>query len=290
VSVAAADGRVGWERGTQERAVEALYGRGVERYGDYHHGYLNFGLWDPGVTEYVAAAENMVRALGERLGLGPGSRLADAAPGMGAQDVYLARRFGPIEIDAVDATYAHVVHARRKAREAGLAASLRVHHGSATAMPLPDGACTHVMSLEAAHHFDTRERFFGEGFRVLAPGGAIALADFTLEREPGTRAEAWLFEATCRAWRVPRANAVGAGAYAAQLERQGFRGVSIEKVGARTFPGYYAEQRRPERRRRLAEIRGFWGGRVGHLLDVLAYRVYEAGLVEYVLVRAEKPG
>src|SRR5262249_46634836 len=149
----------------------------------------------------------------------------------------------------------------------------RVHHGSATALPLADGACTHALSLEAAHHFDTRERFFAEAFRVLAPGGVLALADFTLRRGPRTRAEAGLFEARCRPWRVPGANAVTEGEYAAQLERRGFRRVTFESVGERTFPGYYAEQRRPERRRRLAEIRGFWGGRVGHVLDVAAYKV-----------------
>lgn len=60
-------------------------------------------------------------------------------------------------------------------------------------------------------------------------------------------------------------------------------------MGALTFPGYYTEQRRPECRRELACIRGFVGGRIGQIVDVVAIKAYEAGLIDYILVHAEKP-
>jgi ubiquinone/menaquinone biosynthesis C-methylase UbiE len=273
-----------------EQGVARMYGRGVERYGDYAHGYLNFGLWEEGERDYVRAAENMVLTLGRMLGLSRGARLVDAAPGMGAQDVLLHRRFGPLEIDAVDLTEAHVAHGRRKAREAGCAGEVRFHHGSATRLPFADGRFTHALSIEAAHHFDTRERFFHEAARVLGPGGVLALADFVLVHPPATAWERFVLSAACALWRVPPDNVDTLPAYTRRLTGAGFRVTRAESVGDRTFPGYYREQCRPERRRRVTEIRGFLGGRLGHVLNVAIHSVHAAGIVDYVLVRAEKRG
>ncbi|HEY6036130.1 MAG TPA: hypothetical protein VIV58_17760, partial [Kofleriaceae bacterium] len=76
-----------WGLRTTERAVERLYGHHDPSAQDSHDGYLNFGLWEPGVATYLEAAERMVMRMGELLQLGPGSRLVDAAPGRGTQDL-----------------------------------------------------------------------------------------------------------------------------------------------------------------------------------------------------------
>jgi ubiquinone/menaquinone biosynthesis C-methylase UbiE len=271
-----------------EDRVERLYERGVARYGDYGNGYLNFGLWTPGVTDYVTAAEAMVLHLGRMLELSAAARLLDAAPGMGAQDVLLDRSFGPLEIDAVDVTAAHVAQARRRAREAGAEHRLRFHHGSATRLPFDDQTFSHALCLEAAHHFDTRGQFFTEAARVLKPGGLLVLADFVLTHPPRTAWHRLVLEATCSLWQVPRANVATIDQYEAALSSAGFRMSDAQVVSDRTFPGYYREQCRPERRREVTRIRGFIGGRIGHILNVAIHGVHVARLVDYVLVRAER--
>jgi SAM-dependent methyltransferase len=269
-----------------EAKIDRLYGHRDEGE-DSHGGYLNFGLWSDATPTYLAAAENMVHAVGERLGLVPGARLVDAACGTGAQDVYLARRFGPLSIDAVDVTLAHVHLARaRAARELGPGSSLTVHHASATALPLADRSFSHALALEAAHHFDTRAAFFHEARRVLAPGGVLALADFVLTRAPRTAVERAVLDATLALWKVPRDNVDGVDAYVAKLRAAGFPSVDVERVGAQTFPGYVASQRRAARRRELWRIRGPVGIAVGETMNWAALKVFELGLVDYVLVRA----
>ena len=282
-----AEARTAWDRRSHEAAIERLYGH-REDAADSHGGFLNFGLWDDDVVDYLDAAQRMVERVGELAGLAPGARVIDAACGTGAQDAYLAHRFGPLAIDAVDVTWHHVDIARRRAAALAGGSTLRVHHASATQLPFPDASATHVISVEAAHHFDTRAAFFVEAERVLAPGGVIALADFVLVRAPRGPVERALFDATCALWKVPRKNADTADGYRSKLEDAGFDDVSFEYVGDRTFAGYLASQRRPARRKELVELRGRVGVMVGELMAWAAHAVYAAGLVEYVLVRAER--
>ncbi len=274
-----------WEPHTTERAVERLYGHHDPAASDSHDGYLNFGLWEPQMS-YVEAAENMVMAMGALLDLAPGSRLLDAAPGRGTQDLLLAQRFGPLEIDAVDITWKHVEAARRRA--AGHPA-IRFHHASATRLPFADARFTHAMSLEAAHHFDTREQFLREAYRVLVPGGRLAMADFAIVRPPRRAWERAVFDSVCGIWSVPRANAESPASYAALLERIGYRDIAMRQVGAQTFPGYWREQRRLGRRREVREIRGRLGAAIGVAMNYGLYQLYAQGWVEYVMVRAAKP-
>ncbi|HEX8473718.1 MAG TPA: methyltransferase domain-containing protein [Pyrinomonadaceae bacterium] len=278
-----------WDNTAHEKNVENFYGRGVEKYGDFHNGYLNFGLWENGIDDFVAAAENLVHRMGTLLGLNQESRLLDVACGMGTQDVYLSRHFAPQQIDGLDVTWKHIAHGRRRASEAGFADRLHFHHGTATAIPFPDASYTHVLSIEGPVHFNTREAFMREAHRVLKPGGVFALSDYNLVREPRNGFERFILETTLKLWQVPKENADSVESYKMKLERSGFVNVRIQEVGEDVIPGYYREQRRPETIRELTKIRGFVAGRLGGIIDIVLYKAYRMGLIGYILVRAEKP-
>jgi ubiquinone/menaquinone biosynthesis C-methylase UbiE len=279
--------RVDWPAGSHEHAVERFYSHGGNSDTEIHRGYLNFGLWEE-TDDYLQAAENLARRLGELLGLGAGSRLLDVTCGMASQDVYLHRTFGPLEIDAIDLTWRHVERAQRRMREDGLEQEIRIRQASATNLPFADGTFTHVMAMEGPLHFDTRRRFFDEALRVLRPGGVVAVADHILRRWPRNAGERVLLEVARLLWRVPRTNLGTAREYQQEMVDAGFREPQVRHVGELTYPGYFNEQRRPAFRREMERIQGRLTARIGYLINVAAYRAYRMGLLDYILVRAEK--
>jgi ubiquinone/menaquinone biosynthesis C-methylase UbiE len=280
--------RKAWSMDSHERAVENFYSAGAENYGDFHGGYLNFGLWEDGIETYLRAAENLVLRVGTMLGLNSSSHLLDVAPGMGPQDLLLYDKFGGPRIDALDATWKHVEHGRRRMRENGIEEKVVFHHGSATSLPFAKETFSQVMSIEGPEHFNTRDRFFDEAYRVLKPGGVLAVSDYTVPRPLHNSVDRAVIGLTCRVWKVPNANIWTTAEYRERLAAHGFSNIEVREVGENVIPSYYREQRRKEVRRELARIRGFVAGRVGQAIDHILIWAYRRRLVEYVLVRAEK--
>lgn len=278
-----------WSKEAHEHKVENFYGWGVDHYGDFHNGYLNFGLWEEGIEDFVSAAENLVQRMGTLLGLNTESRLLDVACGMGTQDVYLFREFAPQSIDALDVTWKHIEFGKLRAREAGCSERVRFHHGTATKLPFPDGHFSHVLSIEGTVHFDTRREFLHEAYRVLEPGGVVGITDYSLKRLPRNAPERFIVELVRRLWRVPKANVITSSEYVEHMEQAGFVEIDLKEIGAQTIPGYYREQRRPETIAEISKIRGFVAGRLGGIIDVVLYRAFKMGLLEYAMVRARKP-
>ncbi len=280
------DDRNVWPEDSHERAVERLYSRGVNGQTDIHRGYLNFGLWEAGNDDYVRAAEHLVGHMGSLLGLTSGSRLLDVACGNATQDVFLQRAHGPLQIDALDVTWPHVERARRRVADEGLSDCIRIHHGSATQLPFAERSFTHLMSIEGPEHFRTRRRFLAEARRVLRAGGVIALADYVISRPPRTAADRLVFRAACALWKVPVENVWSVEQYRNELHASGFVQPELELAGARTFPGYYREQCRPEFRREMERLQGRALARVGMVINYAAMAAYRRGIIDYVFVRA----
>ncbi len=281
-------GQISWNRNQHESKVEKFYSTGVEKFADYHGGYLNFGLWSEGITNYEAAAENLVTHLGKLINLDKNSILLDVACGTGSQDILLNKTF-QCRIHAVDVTWKHVEHTQRRIDQAKLKKHVTAYHGTATELSFQNNSFTHLTGIEGPVHFDTREKFFEEAYRVLKPGGVIGLADYIIKRKPRSLFDKFVVKITTKVWHIPKENCDDAGSYQAKLQSKGFTNIFFRECGAEVIPGYYFEQKKPGTRQALRKIRGWFAAYPGHLIDIAVYQAFKRGLIEYVFVTAEKP-
>src|SRR5262249_38594935 len=138
--------------------------------------WINNGYWKRAKTHPQACAA-MAQLLGEAALLSESDHILDVGFGYADQDFYWLERFRVLHITGINITPIHVEVARRRVLDKRLDHKLDLRLGSATALPFPAQQFDKVMALECAHHFRTRELFFGEAFRVLRSGGRLALAD-----------------------------------------------------------------------------------------------------------------
>jgi microcystin synthetase protein McyJ len=196
--------------------------------------WLNLGYWKNART-YPQAAEAMAARVAEAAQLGPNDSLLDVGFGFAEQDMFWVERFGVRHITGVNITAMQVERAQARVRDRGLAEHIDLQVGSATELPFEAASFEKVTALECAHHFDTREQFFKEAFRVLKPGGTLATADGTASA--GDPALGFVSRIALKRWCVPLANMYDRDEYVKRLQNVGFVNVRCESIRQYVFPG-----------------------------------------------------
>lgn len=272
-----------------EKKTERFFGHGIENWDDYHDGYLNFGLWENDITDYVEAARHLLARVGEKIEINENSKILDVGCGMGTQDRFFAERFNCMNIEAVDLTKKHIALAKKRLRCSEHKDKIRYSVGNACQLPFEKRSFTHVISIEAPVNFVTRDRFFKEAFSFLKPDGRMGLSDFYIKEKPATPMGIWFTNICAHFWQIPRANRYNLETYRKKLEDVGFVDIELEAVEDDVIPGYYFEQKRHDVKKSLAKIRGWRMARLSLALDYISYRLWKSGIAGYVLVSARKP-
>lgn len=115
----------------------------------------------------------------DRFPVGPGDRVLDMGCGGGRHAFALYRRGADVTAFDMDAAelkdVAGMFAAMQEAGEAPLGAQARIVRGTAYDLPFADGSFDRIIAAEVLEHLPQDDQAMRELFRVLKPGGLIAV-------------------------------------------------------------------------------------------------------------------
>jgi len=250
-----------------------MRGSNQQRYYD-HSGYFNFGYWGEGARSQREACDALVDQLVGRIA-GKGGRVLDVACGLGASTRRLAQTFAKDMITGINISEAQVADAR------GRVSGPAFHVMNATKLDFPDNHFDAVVCVEAAFHFDTRDKFLAEAHRVLKPGGSLVLSDILFRT---------FSKALSETSQVPRPNLVASIAeYRRRLSNAGFVAIDIQDATGACLGGFRNNLVRwPAAERRAGRMK--FTRSIGAALVCRLLAAYFGSVCKtYILVSSRKP-
>lgn len=251
--------------------------------------HVHHGLWRSGQEPPELAVEQLVDLVAAEAGIRAGSHVCDIGSGYGASARYVARTFGAsvTALTIVPAQYEYAVATNPGGNNPRYLLRDWLENG------LPAASFDAAYAIESTEHMGDKTAAFAEAWRVLRPGGRLAICAWIAAEAARPWERRHLLEPICREGRLP-----GMGTetdYRELLTRAGFAVEAVTDISREVRGTWWVCLRRVFRR--------LWSDRAGRAFLLSAasrnrvflltmariWAAYRTGAMRYLVFRAVKP-
>ena len=195
--------------------------------------FMNFGYWDDNCNSLSEANKNLCDFVINQCNI-KNNKFLDIGCGYGDQDFYWNEKYN-YDIIAVDISKKQIDYANEKAKFIN---NIKFIEGSATKLPFPDKSFNNIICLESAFHYNPRNLFFKECYRLLDNNSELIIADIVLKDNEKNFKSSFIINFFRKILSVPKENLIKSCEYIKQLEKEGFK-VNKINISNETFKPYF---------------------------------------------------
>jgi tocopherol O-methyltransferase len=162
---------------------------------------LHFGYYDEKATKHEQAIERANEVLADLAGIGAGANVIDAGCGLGQSTEWLATHRNA-NVTGITITPAQVSEIKKR-HEKKPVANVDFMVADYLHMPFEDNSVDFVWAIESVCHAVNKGDFYKEAFRVLKPGGKVAIGENARVSRPMSADKEALLQEIFSAWAIP---------------------------------------------------------------------------------------
>ena len=274
---------------THEEQVEDFYSHWADKRKDEADWFLSFGYRTSDWQTYYDATITLLDYVIKKAEIHDTKKILNVACGYGAETFRLYQKFHPEVLYAIDITWPHIYFAQQKAKSLGV--HINFEKKDACKLDYSSDFFSLVFGIEWPAHFNPRQQFLVEAYRVLKKWGILVLTDIIVQIDHFThsRFKCFIAKIWSYAWKMPRVNRWWIDFYRKQLEDIGYVVEYIQPIGDKVFPGFASNNLTRASIKNAIHTRWFFVGMWLTIISWLLRFSYTKWYIDYLCIKATKP-